>query len=128
MFIIRVLVCVVQFADKLESVATALQLAADRAQRAEPVSAHPDKLKEQMVDTALTLDDVQKMMAQLEFLRTSAQDLTRQSSLDSDGVKSMFTFWLPLCLVRLHVLTGLERVQAKKYCFVAQHWLLNLTM
>lgn len=118
----------VQFADKLDSVANALQLAADRAQRAEPVSAHPDKLKEQMVDTALTLDDVQKMMAQLESLRTSAQDLTRQSSLDSDGVKSTFTFWPSLCLVRLHVLTGLERVQAKKYCSLAQHWLLNLTM
>lgn len=71
--------------------ANALQLTADRTQRAEPISAHPDKLKEQIIDTAGSLDDIHKLATQLEALKAAAQDLAKQPNVDADSVKSAYS-------------------------------------
>ena len=77
-----------QFADRLDSLADALQITADHVQKADAVSAHPDKLREQMADTEMSLDDLQKLMSQLDSLRTAAQDLAKQPNMDTDSIKS----------------------------------------
>ena len=46
-----------QFTDKLDGMLNALQNTADQVNNAEPISAHPEKIKEQMDDNNAIIDD-----------------------------------------------------------------------
>ena len=49
-----------QFTDKLDGMLHSLEDTRDQLARAEPVSAHPEKIKEQMDDNNAIIDDLGK--------------------------------------------------------------------
>ena len=54
---------------------------------AEPVAAHPDKLREQMSDNAALLEELGMRMQALETVRKTADELLHQQALDDDAAK-----------------------------------------
>jgi hypothetical protein len=49
-YLFHVTVFVFQFSDKLEVMIDTMQTTAEQVEKAEPVSAHPDKLRDQITD------------------------------------------------------------------------------
>lgn len=76
-----------QFSDKLENMLETLATTAEQVENAEPVSAHPDKLREQMEDNEAIMEDVAKRQAALEAVKATAEELLQQAGLDDENAK-----------------------------------------
>ena len=77
----------VKFSEKLEQLDDKVQLAAAQMESAEPIAAHPERLREQIGDNEALLDEMQKRSVALDALRRSAGDLIGQKNIDEDTAK-----------------------------------------
>lgn len=63
------------FSDKLEGMLRALATAADAVQAAEPVSAHPPKIRDQIDDNAALAEDLEKRESAFNAVKRAAEDV-----------------------------------------------------
>ena len=76
-----------QFSDKLEGLLETMATTAEQVDRAEPISAHPDKLKDQISDNKAIIEDLEKRMAALEAVKATADDLIHQPGMDEEHAR-----------------------------------------
>ena len=65
----------------MENLATTVE----QVENAEPISAHPDKLKDQMSDNAALIEDLDKRLAALDAIRATADELAGQTGMDVEA-------------------------------------------
>merc|ERR1719225_1882171 len=68
-----------QFTDKLDGMLNSLEDTKDQLARAEPVSAHPEKIKEQMDDNNAIIDDLNKKEVAYEAVKKAAEDIIQKA-------------------------------------------------
>lgn len=73
-----------QFADKLEGMLRALSNTADQVNQAEPISAHPPKIREQIEDNAAIIDDLDKRNEAFAAVQRAANDVIAKANNKSD--------------------------------------------
>merc|ERR1719188_370871 len=73
-----------QFTDKLDGMLNALQDTADQVNNAEPVSAHPEKIKEQMDDNNAIIDDMTKKEQAYDAVKKTADDVIQKAPNKND--------------------------------------------
>merc|ERR1719412_1615805 len=73
-----------QFTDKLDGMLNALQNTADQVNNAEPISAHPEKIKEQMDDNNAIIDDLEKKETVYDAVKKAADDIIRKAPNKND--------------------------------------------
>ena len=73
-----------QFTDKLDGMLNALQDTADQVNNAEQVSAHPEKIKEQMEDNNAIIDDMSKKEAAYDAVKKTADDIIQKAPNKND--------------------------------------------
>ncbi|GIX80799.1 microtubule-actin cross-linking factor 1 [Caerostris extrusa] len=79
-----------QFSDKLEGILNALTSTADQLHNAEPISAHPDRIQEQINDNKAVLQDLDKRTLTLEAVKKAADDvIVKASTIDEPAVKDI---------------------------------------
>ncbi|GFQ91888.1 hypothetical protein TNCT_652961 [Trichonephila clavata] len=79
-----------QFSDKLEGILNALTSTADQLHNAEPISAHPDRIQEQINDNKAVLQDLDKRTITLEAVKKAADDVIgKASTIDEPAVKDI---------------------------------------
>ena len=85
-----------QFSDKLEGMFETLTTTAEQVEKAEPISAHPDKLKDQLADNMAIIEDLDKRLVALEAVASTAEDLLSQAGMDDESAKGrqMFTCFI----------------------------------
>ena len=76
-----------QFSDKLEGLLETMATTAEQVDRAEPISAHPDKLKDQIADNKDIISDLEKRLAALEAVKATADDLIDQPGMDEEHAR-----------------------------------------
>ena len=64
-----------QFSDKLDGMLNSLSNTADQLKNAEPVSAHVEKIEEQLHDNQTVLQDLDKRSNALEAVKRAADDV-----------------------------------------------------
>ncbi|XP_054709316.1 LOW QUALITY PROTEIN: microtubule-actin cross-linking factor 1, isoforms 1/2/3/4/5-like [Uloborus diversus] len=79
-----------QFSDKLEGMLSALTSTADQLHNAEPISAHPRRIQEQINDNKAVLQDLDKRTITLEAVKKAADDvIVKASAIDEPAVKDI---------------------------------------
>jgi dystonin len=73
-----------QFTDKLDGMLNALQNTADQVNNAEPISAHPEKIKEQMDDNNAIIDDLAKKETAYEAVKKAADEIIQKAPNKND--------------------------------------------
>merc|ERR1719412_2440259 len=73
-----------QFTDKLDGMLNALQNTADQVNNAEPISAHPEKIKEQMEDNNAIIDDLAKKETAYEAVKKAADEIIQKAPNKND--------------------------------------------
>lgn len=73
-----------QLADKLDGLLTALKDTADQVQRAEPISAHPDRIHDQLAENNAIIDDLEKRAAAFDAVKAAAADVIGKAGSSSD--------------------------------------------
>merc|ERR1719412_1681433 len=73
-----------QFTDQLDGMLNALQNTADQVNNAEPISAHPEKIKEQMDDNNAIIDDLAKKEAAYEAVKKAADEIIQKAPNKND--------------------------------------------
>merc|ERR1712223_1525215 len=73
-----------QFTDKLDGMLNALQNTADQVNNAEPISAHPEKIKEQMEDNNAIIDNLAKKEAAYEAVKKAADEIIQKAPNKND--------------------------------------------
>lgn len=73
-----------QFADKLEGMLRALSNTADQVNQAEPISAHPPKIREQIKDNKAIIDDLDNRGAAFATVQRDANDIIAKAGNKSD--------------------------------------------
>ena len=68
-----------------------LAATAEQVENAEPISAHPDKLKDQMSDNAALIEDLDKRLAALDAVRATADELAGQTEMDDEATRGRFS-------------------------------------
>ena len=68
-----------QFTDKLDGMLNSLEDTKDQLVRAEPVSAHPEKIKEQMDDNNAIIDDLAKKEVAYDAVKRAAEDIIQKA-------------------------------------------------
>merc|ERR1719422_1388858 len=68
-----------QFTDKLDGMLNSLEDTKDQLVRAEPVSAHPEKIKEQMDDNNAIMDDLSKKEVAYDAVKKAAEDIIQKA-------------------------------------------------
>merc|ERR1712106_8613 len=68
-----------QFTDKLDGTLNSLEDTRDQLVRAEPISAHPEKIKEQIDDNNAILDDLGKKEVAYEAVKRAAEDVIQKA-------------------------------------------------
>lgn len=76
-----------QFSDKLEGMIETLTTTAEQVDKAEPISAHPDKLKDQILDNQAIVEDLDKRLTALEAVASTAEELLSQAGMDDEAAK-----------------------------------------
>lgn len=64
-----------QFSDKLEGMLRALANTADQVKAADPVSAHPPKIRDQIDENASLMEDLDKRESAFEAVKRAADDV-----------------------------------------------------
>lgn len=86
-----------QFSDKLDGMLNSLSNTADQLQNAEPVSAHTEKIEEQLNDNQAVLHDLDKRSNALEAVKRAADDvIVKAGGARDPAVKgnTFFNFYL----------------------------------
>lgn len=73
-----------QFSDKLEGMLRALSNTADQINQAEPISAHPPKIRDQIEDNAALVDDLDKRSEAFAAVKRAASDVIAKAGNSSD--------------------------------------------
>lgn len=73
-----------QFADKLEGMLRALANTADQVNAAEPISAHPPKIREQIEDNAAIIEDIDKRGEAFAAVTRAANDVINKANNKAD--------------------------------------------
>lgn len=73
-----------QFSDKLEGMLRALQNTADQANQADPISAHPPKIHDQLDDNAALVEDIDKRSEAFAAVKRAATDVISKATNQSD--------------------------------------------
>uniref|UniRef100_A0AAG5DJS3 Dystonin n=1 Tax=Anopheles atroparvus TaxID=41427 RepID=A0AAG5DJS3_ANOAO len=73
-----------QFSDKLEGMLRALQNTADQANQADPISAHPPKIRDQLDENAALVQDIDKRSEAFAAVQRAASDVIAKASNQSD--------------------------------------------
>lgn len=76
-----------EFMDQLEAMIETLAGTADQVEKADSISAHPDKLREQIADNRALMEDLDKKMAAIDNIRSSAEDLLGQKGMDDEAAR-----------------------------------------
>ncbi|KAH9493139.1 hypothetical protein Btru_022452 [Bulinus truncatus] len=72
------------FTDKLEDMLENLTTSAEVVQNAEPISAHPEKIREQIEENKIMDEEMQSKLDALESVKEAADELLKQAGDDSD--------------------------------------------
>ncbi|XP_022258014.1 dystonin-like, partial [Limulus polyphemus] len=78
-----------QFSDKLDGMLNALSSTADQLNNAEPISAHPDRIQDQINDNDGVLHDLSKRSPALEAVKQAANDVISKAGGDEPAVKDI---------------------------------------
>ncbi|XP_043207067.1 microtubule-actin cross-linking factor 1-like isoform X6 [Amphibalanus amphitrite] len=78
-----------QFADKLDGMLSALKDTADQVDRAEPISAHPDRIHDQMAENNAIIDDLDKREVAFEAVKRAANDVISKAGDGDPAVKDI---------------------------------------
>ncbi|XP_022692769.1 microtubule-actin cross-linking factor 1-like isoform X2 [Varroa jacobsoni] len=78
-----------QFADKLDGMLNALASTADQLNNAEPISAHVEKIQEQISDNNAIVDDLEKKSSALDAVRRAAKDVISKADGDEPAVRDI---------------------------------------
>jgi len=73
-----------QFTDKLDGMLNSLENTKDQLTNAEPISGHPEKIKEQMDDNNAIIDDLEKKEVAYEAVIKAADDIIQKAPNKSD--------------------------------------------
>ncbi|KAL8599003.1 hypothetical protein ACOMHN_006812 [Nucella lapillus] len=73
-----------EFSDKLENMLDSLTVTAEQVKHADPISAHPDKLREQLEETKAIEEDMEMRQAALESVKSAAEELLKEAGSDQD--------------------------------------------
>lgn len=90
-----------QFSDKLEGMLRALVNTADQVAGAEPISAHPPKIHDQIDDNNTMIEDLDKREEAFQAVKKAANDVINKAPNSSDpAVRGMLrskslSFWSP---------------------------------
>ena len=68
-----------QFTDKLDGMLNSLEDTKDQLAKAEPISAHPEKIKEQIDDNNAIIDDLGKKEVAYEAVKRAAEDVIQKA-------------------------------------------------
>ncbi|XP_043245138.1 dystonin-like isoform X38 [Amphibalanus amphitrite] len=78
-----------QFADKLDGMLSALKDTADQVDRAEPISAHPDRIHDQMAENNAIIDDLEKRASAFDAVKKAAADVIGKAGKGDPAVKDI---------------------------------------
>ncbi len=85
---------------------------AEQVDNAEPISAHPDKLKDQLSDNKALIEDLDKKLAALDAVRATADELMGQAGMDDEAARGALNILFVHPLVRLrNVLAHQDRTR-----------------
>ena len=89
-----------QFSDKLEDMLENLTSTVEQVQHAEPISAHPDKLREQISENSGLMEDMEMRQSALESVKSTAEELIKQAGDSQDiAVQGMVKYlWQSRCM------------------------------
>ena len=73
-----------QFSDKLDGMLAALSSTLDQIKSAEPVSAHPDKIQEQIQENQAVVEDLEKRESAFEAVKRAAEEVISKKGSPSD--------------------------------------------
>ncbi|XP_062716158.1 dystonin isoform X43 [Aedes albopictus] len=73
-----------QFSDKLEGMLRALQNTAEQANQADPISAHPPKIRDQIEENAALVEDIDKRGEAFAAVKRAATDVISKATNQSD--------------------------------------------
>ncbi|CAG0912338.1 unnamed protein product [Notodromas monacha] len=73
-----------QFSDKLDGMLSALASTADQVNNAEPISAHPGKIQEQIAENTAILEDLGKRESAYEAVKKAADDVISKAGSTAD--------------------------------------------
>lgn len=73
-----------QFSDKLEGMLRALASTADQVNQADPISAHPPKIQDQIEDNAALVDDLDKRTEAYAAVKRAATDVINKANNQQD--------------------------------------------
>lgn len=100
-----------QFSDKLEGMLRALANAAEEVSSAEPVSAHPPKIKQQQNENQALIDDLNKRQEAFDAVKRAAQDVISKAPNAADpAVKGKLIFYL--------IFFGIYLILIMPFCFL----------
>jgi DNA repair exonuclease SbcCD ATPase subunit len=68
-----------KFTDKLDGMLSALANTADQVNNAEPISAHPGKIQEQIAENAAILEDLDKRKSAYDAVKKAADDMINKA-------------------------------------------------
>uniref|UniRef100_A0A0B7BLJ0 Dystonin n=2 Tax=Arion vulgaris TaxID=1028688 RepID=A0A0B7BLJ0_9EUPU len=74
----------VEFTDKLEDMLETLTTTAETIQHSEPISAHPDKIREQIEENKIVHEDMQMKSDAFDSVKEAADELIKQAGDASD--------------------------------------------
>ncbi|XP_047520493.1 dystonin isoform X6 [Pieris napi] len=77
------------FAERLEGMVRALSGAADQLQRAEPVSAHPHKIQDQIEENNALIEDLEKREEAYKAVQRAASDVMSKASATDPAVRDI---------------------------------------
>ena len=63
----------------------------EQVEKAEPISAHPDKLKEQLGEGQAILEDLDQRLAALQAVKNTADELLVHSGMEDDAAQGKGT-------------------------------------
>ncbi|XP_076320054.1 microtubule-actin cross-linking factor 1-like isoform X9 [Tachypleus tridentatus] len=78
-----------QFSDKLDGMLQALSTTVDQLGNAEPISAHPERIVEQITDNKNVLEDLAKRSTALEAVKRAADDVITKAGKDQPAVEDI---------------------------------------
>ncbi|XP_071543036.1 uncharacterized protein shot isoform X14 [Panulirus ornatus] len=80
-----------QFSDKLDGMLSALAETADQVKNAEPISAHPEKIHEQVQENNGIIDDLERKESAFAAVKAAAEDVINKASRNDPAVKDIKT-------------------------------------
>lgn len=82
--------CLFQFSEKLDNMLEVLVTTAEQVENAEPVSAHPDKLRDQLEENKALIEDLDRRLGALHAVKESANEMISQANDDDESVKGIY--------------------------------------